>query len=58
MHLLSMDKFVIAEQTDPFGALTCKYDGPDTAWLQHVVIDNLGVKEWNACELRALQTQI
>ena len=53
-----MDQFVIAEWTDPSGALTCKYDGPDTAWLQHVVIDNLGVQEWNACELRALQTQL
>ena len=43
MHLVLMDEFVIAEQTDPSGALTCKYDVPDTACLQYVVIDNLGV---------------
>ena len=38
-----MDQFVIAEQTDLSGSLTCKYDVPDTAWLQQIVIDNLGV---------------
>ena len=38
-----MDQFVIAEQTDPSGASTCKYDVPDTAWLRQIVIHNLGI---------------